>query len=335
MLKLAAVLFPLALAPALGATVALDTKGAEGWLACTEAARPAADCNAASAVTEGGVLAELAIPTFGTLPKDHPADPTAADAKALLEEIKHWPLDSLTSEISALFPRLRPHTARVFIVGSGAHDWADAYVRNYRFNAGKPALDDNGEPIILINLRLMAKYKGSTAERAAIVRDILRHELFHIHFAWARSANPHWMAHLPLTPEQDLLLSIEDEGIAHFLASEDQWRAKGFPRNRADKALADLTAAVQAVEAGKASEELLLAANQGPFWDKYGSISGALFAYGIDKAFGSAGLKDCLDRGPAAFILKYNEASQSDASLPPLPAALKHWAESQAAQMTF
>jgi hypothetical protein len=333
MLKLAAVLFPLALAPALGATVALDTKGAEAWIACTE--KGGTDCNAASAATEGGVLAELAIPTFGTLPKDHPADPTAADAKALLEEIKHWPLDTLTGDIGALFPKLGQHTARVFIVGSGAHDWADAYVRNYRFNAGKPALDDNGEPIILINLRLMAKYKDTTAERAAIVRDILRHELFHIHFAWARSANPRWTARLPLTPEQDLLLSIEDEGIAHFLANEDQWRAKGFPRERADKALTDLTAAVQAVEAGKASEELLLAANQGPFWDKYGSIAGALFAYGIDKAFGTAGLRECLNKGPAAFILKYNEASQSDASLPSLSTTVKGWAESHAAIMAF
>jgi hypothetical protein len=335
LLSLAAVLIPLTGVPAHSASVALDTKGAEAWIACTEAGKPAADCNSASAITDGGVLAELAIPTFGKLPDEHPINPPAGDVKALADAMKRWPLDALTGEIATFFPTLGAHTAHVYVVGSGAYDWADAYVRNYRFEAGKPVLDDNGEPVILINLRLMARYKGTTAERANIVRDILRHELFHIHFAWARAANTRWAARLPLTPGEDLMLSVEDEGIAHFLASEDKWRGNGFPRARADKALADLTAAVEAVAAGKASDALLLAANQGPFWDKYASISGALFAYGIDKVYGSAGLKACIEQGPAAFILKYGDAARSDSSLPPLPPTLQHWAERARIRMTF
>ncbi|MTJ83820.1 MAG: hypothetical protein F8N37_22770 [Telmatospirillum sp.] len=314
-------------APAGDAGITLDTAGADAWIACMEAGKTAPDsCEAGSASTLGGQLAELAIPTFGSLPAERPADPPVERVAALRTAIRGWDIGALAADIAGLFPPQEPFPIRIFLVGNGVPVWGDMYVRTYAFDGGKPRLDDAGEPIILINARLNAAYPGSAESLAKDTRDVVRHELFHVVFSRFRSRDPGWRRLDAPDRDSQLLLMVEDEGIAHFLAMQDQWRQNGFPEKRATAALSALTAAVEAISAGTATEETLQKANEGPFWEKYGAISGALFAYGIDKTAGEEGLRRSLIEGPASFILRYDAATAADPALPPLPDRLRRWA---------
>jgi hypothetical protein len=304
--------------------------GIDAWLDCEQKATDvlAPSCYRASAQTDGGKLAELAIPSFGAVPDKHTDDAPIAKVAALTAALRGLPIKDLDMAAAALFPP-QNGTVRIYVVGNGIPVWGDMYERNFAHLPGHPQLDDAGEPVILINARLAAAlYSGDAVEQKTTASQVLRHELFHIHYAWFRLQDPRWRAIAStMNVDRQLLLLVQDEGIAHFLASREEWHSKGFPKERGEKALADLAQAVAEIHAGKPSGAILQRANEGSYWEKFGAISGALFAYGVEKHEGAAGLKTSLHEGPPSLLLQYDRAARQDVTLPPLPASLLNWAE--------
>lgn len=283
-------------------------------------------CAARSEATPGGVLAALARPTFGPQPADIPPPPEAASVRALAIAMQGWDMAALAHDAGGYFPPQAEHTARIYLVANGAPVHSDMYVRRYVWNNGKPQLDENaGEPVMLIDARQVAGYGNEKASAADVAKNVVRHEMFHIYYAWYRAADPRWQKHGRLNAQEELLLDIQDEGIAHLLASP-QWRDGGFPVDRGARAMDTLAKTITAFALNRVTDEMLQNANQGPFWEKYGAISGALFAAGIEKVYGDDGLRRSLREGPVAFILAYEAATQQDPSLPPLRGEIRTWA---------
>ena len=309
--------------------VEFNFAGIDAWLNCEQKSTDvlAHACYRASAETEGGRLAEVAIPSFGIVPGKRADEAPTVKVAALATTLRSLAVDDLDAEAAALFPP-QSGVVRIYVVGNGVPVWGDMYERNFAHLHDHPQLDDAGEPVILINARVVAGlYSDDAAKQKATASQVLRHELFHIHYAWFRTQDPRWRTLTDLNADQKLLLLVQDEGIAHFLASREEWRSQGFPKKRGEKALADLAQAIAALDAGKPSEAILQQANEGSYWDKFGAISGALFAYGVEKHEGAAGLKTSLREGPPSLLLQYDRAARQDVTLPPLPASLLNWAE--------
>lgn len=329
-LLLSILLVPLSGIPAVAGAaprIILDTRGADIWSQCMDSASPHAEvCAARSAISPGGVLAELARPTFGALPADVPPPPAAASVRALASAMQGWDMAALARDAGGYFPPQEKHTARIYLVANGAAVHSDMYVRHFSWHQGKPELDENaGEPVMLIDARQVAGYGNEKTSAADVAKNVVRHEMFHIFYAWYRAADPRWQMHGRLNAQEELLLDIQDEGIAHLLANP-QWRDGGFPADRGGRAMDALALTITAFAGNRVTDEMLQKANQGPFWEKYGAISGALFAAGIEKVYGDEGLRRSLRNGPAAFILAYDAATHQDASLPPLRGEIRIWA---------
>jgi hypothetical protein len=134
----------------------------------------------------------------------------------------------------------------------------------------------------------------------------------------------------PLVALQILVLN---EGIAHFIAREDQLQREGFPRARADASLAALARAWErltaAPDGSPEARAILRTASEGSYWDKYGSITGMLFAYGVARGFGSDGLQQAVRCGPGRLVALYDDAAARWSELPRRPDPLRaaSWVE--------
>ncbi|WP_417067174.1 DUF5700 domain-containing putative Zn-dependent protease [Niveibacterium terrae] len=312
-------------------SVLIDASALQAWLAASELHPDDPSVwNAASAATTGGRMAQAAIPSFGAVPKEKVAKPSRERVAALAVEISKWDVGALVRDVAGLFPPMPDRTAKVYVVANGIPVWADMYQRNFVFRNGDPLLsDEEGEPVILVNALLISTlYKGDAKTVAKDCYQVLRHELFHVFYAWYQASEPRRTAlKHPRSQEEEMLDLTLNEGIAHFLASRDSLMREGFPVERAKKALRDLENALTAIDNGSATERLISQANLGPYWDKYAAISGMLFAYGIEKAQGEAGLKAVIAQGPASLLLNYARASGFNTELPRLSPALLAWAE--------
>jgi len=303
----------------------LDFTGVDAWLAClhrTPGDVPA--CGHAAQQTTGGTIARMAEATFGKEPP--PAIPSvSADRVAqLVDEMRAWHPDSIIAEVQGYLPQ--PVDARIgaHVVANG-HPWGDAYVRAVKQGVTGPALSPDGEPVILFNaVVIAATYPGTPEEQAADALEVLKHEAFHALFHKYRESAPSWRK-LPqhLDPAEQLLLTVLDEGIAHFVGDRSRLLKEGFPSERGKNAVGGLDAAMQRLRALPASssesEALLQSANQGRYWDKFGSISGMLFAYGVFRTDGIDGLRDAVRCGPEYLLARYAQAAAIHADLPPLP----------------
>lgn len=308
------------------ARAVVDFAGVDAWLRCARAAAERSACARESAGTRGGHIATLSMATFGdeTPPV---VTPSRQAVEALVDRMKAWP-DALSLADRFLPARVGGGPLQVFVVANG-HPWGDAYVRRVDARGGAVRLDDAGEPVVILNALLIASgYGGDAAEQATSAFGVLSHELFHALFRRYRAKDPAW-AKLPgvLPPRQALQVIVLDEGVAHFVDRADQLLREGFPRPRADAALAALARADERLAgapiASAEAEELLRAANQGRYWDKYGAIAGMLFAYGVHRAFGLDGLKEAVRCGPGRLVAAYARAAERAPDLPPLPERLK------------
>ncbi|MBI1751144.1 MAG: hypothetical protein HY014_12685 [Acidobacteria bacterium] len=263
-------------------------------------------------------MAEASWGSFGDLPAELPALPSPAHMEAFLQALHRADPTHLDAELAPLFPPLPGLKVEVKVVANGFPVWGDMYVRRFSLRDGSQVEDEQGRLVILLNACLVAgRSYGETSEaQAAGAMNVLRHEVFHICYGTLRERDPRHTQDSALTPAESLLLTTQNEGMGHFLADQAKLRAKGFPAERAERALKDLEAALLAIRQGKATPKLLLDANQGPFWSKYAAISGMLFAYGVDRAQGAEGLKASLREGPAALVRRYMEAADR---LPELP----------------
>lgn len=312
-------------------SVQVDSSALKAWLAASERhpEDPSAGASA-SAATMGGRMAQAAIASFGDYPKETTTAPSRERVAALAAEIDKWDVDALIHDVAGLFPSMPGREAKVYVVANGIPVWADMYQRNFVIRNDEPILSENdGEPAILVNALLISTlYKGDAKTQARDSYQVLRHELFHVFYAWYQASEPRRTAlKYPLSREAEMLDLTLDEGIAHFLASRDSLKRNGFPIDRARKALRDLEDALAAIDNGSASERLIAQANLGPYWDKYAAISGMLFAYGVEKAQGEAGLKAVIEQGPASLVLNYAKTSGLNTELPRLSPALLAWAE--------
>ncbi|WP_133258661.1 DUF5700 domain-containing putative Zn-dependent protease [Novacetimonas cocois] len=311
-------------------TIILDTQGASEWVRCMRVTKnDIARCNAMSATTDGGKLAELSVPTFGTLPSGTIKLPSVQSVQTLLDTMSHWHLQDIAREVAAYVPPLKGsgHTLRIFVVGNGVPSFSDMYVRHFSWRHGIPFLNEtSGDPVMLIDARQVASYGNTGTNAADIIKDVLHHEIFHIYFSWYRATDARWQSFMKaMTPERQLLLDVQDEGIAHYLG-DPAWKQTGFPRARGQAAMDTLGKVILAFRNGTVTPDMLQKANEGSFWEKYADIAGGLFATGIDHVFGKATIRQSVQDGPACFILKYDAATRQDPSLPPLTDTIRQWA---------
>lgn len=318
---------------ALGAQVVADFSGAEAWLArAKDAPERPASWEAASAATDGGRMAEASWHGFGPLPAVLPVLPKPKDLAAFLAALKAQDLGAVAREVAPLFPAMAAPEVQIKIVANGFPVWGDLYVRRFKTLQGRATEDEGGTPAILMNACLVAGPNyGATPEAQAVqAMEVIRHEVFHVFFDTFRSANPRCKANAELKPAEDLLLTTQNEGIAHYLADQKRLRGQGFPPGKGERALEALETALIAIREGRADEALLLRANTGPFWDKYAAIAGMLFAYGLEADQGLEGLRGSLRDGPASLVLRYQEAASRHSGWPqPGPATLA-WARALA-----
>jgi len=292
-------------------TIAIDFTSADAWLACRRsAAATETTCEQASEGTPGGVLARAAADTFG--PGRPPSSwPQAEPVQALVDAMRSWP--DVASSVASYLPAPVNGTIRIFVVANG-DPRGDAYVRTALVEGVRSRLDDDGEPVVILNaLSIASEYPGTPREQATDALGVVRHESFHVMFRWYRRANPVWKS-LPatLTPEQELLMIALDEGIAHYIDRQGTLKTEGFPAERSQTAVTRFEDAdrrlTHLAPGSPEARELLRTANQGRYWDKFGSIAGMLFAYGIDKVFGADALKESVRCGPGRFLTRYSEA---------------------------
>jgi hypothetical protein len=305
--------------------VKLDLAGIDAWLACMRRGGEPMRCEAASAATVGGQIAVASMSSFGDTRPELDRPVAVKSVGALVDAVRAFAPAQIVEEAAAVLPRkVGGGAIPVFIVGNG-HPWGDGYVRNIRFTAtGKPELADKGAPVVVANAILVAtKYPGSADEQAQTMRNLFVHEVFHLLFARFQLEDARWRG-LPqeLSPIRQLMLVTLDEGMAHFLSERRHMKERGLPTERIQQAYRRLSEALEQLRSlppnSALAQSILDAANVGQFWNKFGSISGLGLAYGVDAAFGTAGLQESLACGPGRLIRRYEEAAAKLPSLPPL-----------------
>lgn len=319
----------LCLPMALHAQMTVDVSGAEAWLARAKDAPQRPVCwEAASAATEGGQMAEAAWSSFGAPPPENPATPRPADLAAFLSALKGRDLPSLERDVASLFPSMAGPAVQIKVVANG-HPWGDMYVRRFKVTQGRISEDENGKPAILLNACLVAgpNYGATPEEQADHALDVLRHEVFHLYFDAYRAGRSGGKKGPDLKPAEDLLLTTQNEGIAHFLADRKRLHAEGFPPHRGEKALKDLEEALAAIRGNRIGADQLQNANEGPYWEKYAAISGMLFAYGVEMDQGLEGLRDSIREGPASLVIRYGIACARHPALPKPGPGILAWAQ--------
>jgi hypothetical protein len=235
--------------------------------------------------------------------------------------MRGWP--DVLARVQRFFPaRVRVNLLRVFVVANG-HPWGDAYVRGVSEEGDVLRLWESGEPVTVLNAVLIASgYRGDAAAQADKALGVLSHEVFHAFFRRYRAQTPAWAQVTgDLAPRVALQVLVLNEGVAHFVDRGTELLRDGFPSERADAALGRLAGAWErlAHAEGPEAEEILRAADQGPYWDKYGSIGGMLITYGVYRAFGLEGVRDALRCGPGRLLSRYQDAAARVSGLPELP----------------
>lgn len=291
----------------------IDFQAAEAWLSA-----PAGMRDAVSSRTLGGRVAASALPTFGPIPGY--TSVTTEGVSQLLSEMKSW--GSSPADLTGLFPNLESAPIRVFVVATG-HPNGDAYVRQVNFSPEGPELSEAGEPVVILNANIIAQtYPGKAEDQARDALGVLRHEIFHVLYARYKMTPEGSSRKASLTPEGDLWELVLDEGIGHFLDMGTQFQKEGFPRERAETAVRRLIQAQRLLQDSPNSgmtETLLREANQGKYWDKYGAISGMLFAYVVYQESGMEGLRAAIQEGPHRLMRDYNAIAAASGAWPVLP----------------
>jgi hypothetical protein len=72
----------------------------------------------------------------------------------------------------------------------------------------------------------------------------------------------------------------------------------------------------------KEKENVLMNADCGKYWNKFGAISGKFRAYHIEKRFGAQAIQESLLKGPYRFIELYKKVQAENEILPKLPAGV-------------
>ena len=307
---------------------AISFEAIDAWIACRNDGGEPEACEAASAKTPWGAFAEQARPGFGPPREDPPSPPSPAQVEALVAQMRRW--EDPGQRVAAYFPEPMPVDLQVAVVGNG-HGWGDMYTRPYEDPRPASTARVRGPNAAVINAVLVAaQYGGDPEAQAASAYGVLEHETFHLLFHAYRDRAQTWTRWDPgASSLASLQLVVLNEGIAHFVDRRDELVRDGFPPERADTALTRLGEAA-ALLVGDAdqdqAEALLRTANQGPYWDKYGSIAGMFFAHAVFEHGGLEALRDSVRCGPGRLVVDYVAATEDDPELPRLPESVAAWA---------
>ncbi|GAA0788166.1 hypothetical protein [Hathewaya limosa] len=157
-----------------------------------------------------------------------------------------------------------------------------------------------GEEAIIIDINRMLSYVNKGEEVIDIIKNLFTHEYAHtcIHCKYP-----------PLNSTEDLE-NIQylcfDEGIAHFLSFDKdiktvQWHSNVM-KDRKKNAYNMLKVAITQKQDNK---EILEKANSGPFWEKFGAISG-LFTISdafVESKYNYDSIVELYNRGPKEFLI--------------------------------
>ena len=305
----------------------VDPQAVESWLFCRRAGGSYAVCKRASASTKGGTIAEAAVATFPDAEVANDPLPSVEVIDALLAGVRAWPLEAVVGELDEYLPKPAVGETTLFLVANG-HRWGDAYVRTVKLSGVRPKLDEDGEPVIVLNLvRIASTYRGPASRQARSTLGVVKHEIFHVMFQGYRRSATQWQ----LGPESNaplprLLITVLNEGVAHFADRRARLLAEGFPPDRARASLTRLAEVVERLTSGplpaSESQALLASGSTGRYWDKYAAISGMLLAYGVFEAFGAEGIRDTVRCGPGRLLTRYVQAVERRPELMPLPPGL-------------
>ncbi len=205
---------------------------------------------------------------------EEPSNEHKDSVKVICEEIKSV-LNNFTPLNRRLFEELFPSykeilsKSKVMLV-VGCPEPYDAMVMNYK-----------GEDYIVFDLIRFAGYINNGYSLDKLLNQLLTHEFAHkcLMDKYNLSENPTYL--------EKLNYIMFNEGFAHLLAYKDNIEKYEFKSEdyieRFNKAKIALKDAVKE-ESPEKQEELLIASDSGPYWDKFASICGKLY---LGKNIGS------------------------------------------------
>jgi len=227
----------------------------------------------------GMKLPITALPISGLVLTDNPVDEEKSlTLKNIIEEFRQRG-DPILQELASLLSLQEKCTASI-VMTSGVPAPYDAWTGNFDNSLG-----------IFFNLD---QWSISDLENQGLA--VLKHELAHLVIA----------KHIQKLPAEDFVDRLEqivlDEGIAHFI---------GFPRDRGSVLIKErargefaekkLEEALLVLRDHKLSNEekkaVLIPANTGSYWEKYGAIAGMFRAAKIFEAEGVAGFARAIRSG--------------------------------------
>lgn len=208
-------------------------------------------------------------------------------------------------------------------------EWGDAYVRNIKKIKGKCKIvendDEETQPAIIVNLTLVAKLYGDTPKKQyeLITTDTIPHELFH--FVLEKYKKKYYLDNKKDKSYIEHLVDlIQNEGIAHYInfKNELQNNYHKYKKYESD-AFNQLKVAMEKLNKPSLNEEekqkILMAANVGKYWSKYGAISGMFITYHIEKNCGIGAIQESIKLGTDYFIKIYKDIQLKNSELPELP----------------
>lgn len=124
-------------------------------------------------------------------------------------------------------------------------------------------------------------------------KSIFKHELSHI------LIRPYFKTDFSDALE-NLKFIVLDEGIAHFIAAMDENpNLIELNINKRFKVIAELNTSIDTLLNPSTTDDdktnLLIKANTGPYWEKYGALAGMFWVYQIYKSQGIAGIQNLLN----------------------------------------
>ncbi len=250
----------------------------------------------------------------------------------LLERVKNYDVtNQIIDRIKPYIPSDYPLdiTCNVYFVLTG-WEWGDAMVSRVKNVDNKYIIDENGEPIIIINLSIMTHlYSEDIEELLHHISHSISHELFHLIFAKYRDISPYWKTEKDNTEIESLIEIIQNEGIAHYISHNQKqdlianYDQSTEYKQREKDAFQQLEIAIKQLLNPIISKDkkydILMKSNAGKFWSKYGAIAGMFIVYHIEKALGEEAIKETVAKGAISFLKQYEQIQTKNPELLPLP----------------
>lgn len=253
-----------------------------------------------------------------------------AAIKELLKELRRRNFGQrVVSTVEQLFPADARVNARIpmFVVAFG-HQNIDAFVVRVAWDGDVPVPmgEQEGEPVIVVNLAKAVHYGNSVEERFIGLLSVVAHEVFHAAFGVYKGTTPEWQAYYASSqrPFDGLLDLAQNEGIAYYLSliQQTQGRLPADGLQRAQAAFARFnSAAAELLSPGlspRRESELLRTSNTSGYWENFGCITGMIIARQIDQSLGRTALVETLRKGPNAFFSTYLQLMKRDPGVPQL-----------------